>query len=179
LFPAQPEVAFHPGGKDLFSSLIPYADVAMNRFRKMRSLIGMATLLGTFLAASADERSVLREVRLDPASTDIVGQFHQVGYPKYTDVEKQIIDRAQKMQDEHDAMFKRIEVGKSVFDYRGLIALGPIVTDPDGGNSYTLTIGIRPHLVEFSETFGEYQIEIDGKGIVRNKTKVTYIWKKS
>ncbi len=85
-----------------------------------------AVLLVTSLLVLADERESLKEVHLDPTSSDIVGQFHQMGFPKYTDVEKRIIGRAQKVQDERTAMYGRIEIGKSVFDYPGLIALGTI-----------------------------------------------------
>ncbi len=76
-------------------------------------------------------------------------------------------------------MYERIELGRSVFDYPGLIALGPIRYDPRGKIPYSLMIGIRPHISEFAETFGEYRIKVDEKGIVQSKSKVKYSWNKA
>ncbi|MES2981863.1 MAG: hypothetical protein V4727_06080 [Verrucomicrobiota bacterium] len=109
---------------------------------------------------------------LDPDSPDIIGQFYQVGLPKYTDIEKRIIERAQKLQDEHTAIFNKIAIGNTVFDYPRLIALGVIRYDQQGQIPYTLTFGIRPHITEFAGSFGEYLIQFDAKGIVQSKSKV-------
>ena len=139
----------------------------------MRFLITIVIALN--LSALAEEKPIApTEIRFDAKSPDIIGQFHQVGHPKYTDVEKQIIARAQKMQDEHAAAYQRIAMGKSVFDYPGLIALGTTNYDPSLKRPYILTIGIRPHLPDFANSFCEYRIEIDEKGIIQSKTKVPY-----
>lgn len=146
----------------------------------MRWIITTIICMATLTALSADERAILKEMRaLDPDSPDIIGQFKQVGPPKHTDIEKKIIARAQKMQDEHTAIFDRIEMGKSVFDYPGLIARGTIRYDLHGRVPYALTIGIRPHIPEFAGSFAEYKIEFDDKGIVQGKSKVSYSWKKT
>ena len=141
----------------------------------MRWKITIAVALAASFVAYADERMTAKEARpLDPTASNIVGQFHQVGFPKYTDLERQVIERAQKEQDEQAAIYERVGVGKSVFDYPGLIALGPIRYDPSGPIPYSLTIGIRPHNSEFAKTFGEYRIEIDEKGVIQGKSKVQY-----
>jgi hypothetical protein len=106
----------------------------------------------------------------------VIGKFHRIGYPKYTDVEKQIIDRAQKLQNEQTAAFDEIEIGRSVFDYPGLIAKGAIRFDPRVPSSYVLTFGIRPHLSVFAGAFNELQIEFDGKGVIKSKRKVPSEW---
>jgi hypothetical protein len=125
--------------------------------------------------ASAEDRPLIRDVRpLDPASPDIVGQFHQIGLPKYTDIEKQIIDRAQKLQDKHAALFNKVEIGKSVFEYPGLIAMGTLRYAEDNKQPYSLTLGIRPHHSLFADSFNEYLIGFDSKGIVQHKAKVPY-----
>jgi hypothetical protein len=116
---------------------------------------------------------------LDPDSPDIISQFHRVGLPKYTDIEKRIIDRAQKVQDEQTAIFNKIVIGNSVFDYPGLMAHGVIRYDQRGQIPYTLTFGIRPHISEFAGSFGEYRIHFDGKGIVQSKSKVPNAFKKA
>jgi len=140
-------------------------------------LIAIATLIASPVL-HAEERMVPTERRLDPNSPDIVGQFHQIGLPKNTDIEKQIIDRAQKLQDRHGIAFNKVEIGKSVLEYPGLIAMGAIRHDPRKTVPYTLTIGIRPHLSEFAESFREYLIEFDDKGVVLKKTTVRNKWDK-
>lgn len=145
----------------------------------IRAIISTLIVLTTLVTLQADDRALLREPRpLDPDSTDVVGQFHQVGYPKYTDIERRVIDRAQKLQDEHTAIFNKIEIGKSVFDYPGLIALGVIRYDQGVRVPYILTVGVRPHLSEFAGSFGEYRVEFDAKGVVQSKSKVRYSWNK-
>lgn len=133
------------------------------------------TIIAMNLSALAAEKPIApTEIRFDANSPDIIGQFHQIGLPKYTDVEKQIIARAQTMQEKHTAVYQRIAVGKSVSDYPGLIALGTTNYDPALKRAYILTIGIRPHLPEFANSFCEYHIGIDEKGIIQSKTKVPY-----
>lgn len=129
--------------------------------------------------ALSEERPILREAQpLDPKATDIVGEFHKVGLPKYTDIDKQVIARAQKLQVEHKDMYQRVEVGKSLFDYPGLITLGIIHYDPKAPIHYSLTIGVRPHIAEFADAFTEFRITFDNKGIIRNKSEVEYQWEK-
>lgn len=123
--------------------------------------------------ASADDRASLKEpLPPDPEAPDIVAQFHKLGSPKYTLEEQRIIDRARKLQNEHSAMYERVEKGKSVFDYPGLIAHGPVRYDPKESPSYSLVIGIRAHNSVFAGAFREYRIVFDEKGIVRGKSKL-------
>lgn len=123
----------------------------------------------------SEENPILREARsLDPKASDIVGEFHKVGLPKYTDIDKQVIARAQKLQNEHTTMYGRIEIGKSLFDYPGLVALGKIHYHPKATIPYSLTIGIRPHIPEFADAFCEYRITFDSKGMIQTKTKVEF-----
>ena len=134
------------------------------------------TIILIFLAISplltAQEQLAAKDTRvLDPNSPDIIGQFRQIGLPKHTDVEKQIISRAQKLQEQHAAIFQKIELGKSIFDYPGLISMGAIHHERDAKNPYNLTIGICPHIAEFAESFHEFVIEFDDKGIIRKKTQ--------
>jgi hypothetical protein len=137
-----------------------------------------AFLLTCGALAFSEEIPLLREARtLDPKATDIVGEFHKVGLPKYTEIEKQVIARAQKLQNEHTAMFERIEMGKSLFDYPRLIALGIIHYDSKGTINYSLTIGIRPHIPEFAEAFSEYRITFDSKGLIRSKSRMESLGK--
>lgn len=146
----------------------------------MPSVKSLSILLACATLALSEESPIIREAQpLDPKATDIVGEFHKVGLPKYTDIEKQVIARAQKLQVEHTAMYQRIEVGKSLFDYPGLIALGTIHHDPKAPIPYSLTIGVRPHISEFSDSFREYRITFDNKGIVQSKSTVEYKWEKA
>ncbi len=109
---------------------------------------------------------------LNPDALDIIGEFRRVGQPKYTDIEKRIIDRAQKLQDEHTAIFNKIAIGNSVFDYPGLLALGTIRYDEHDQYPYFITLGISPHISEFSDAFRQYSIQFDAKGIVQKKSRI-------
>lgn len=142
----------------------------ISRFHRLCILVTL--MIGI---ASAEERSTLKEApTLDPNASDILSEFRQVGLPKYTDVEKRIIDRVGKIYDEHTALYERIEKGKSVLEYPGLIALGVIRYDPKEQIPYSLTFGVRPHNAEFAKVFCEYRITFDAKGIVESKAKVAY-----
>jgi hypothetical protein len=130
--------------------------------------------------AFSEENPILREARpLDPKATDIVGEFHRVGLPKYTAIDQQVIARAQKLQNEHTAMYERIEISKSLFDYPGLMALGKIHYNPKANIPYSLTIGIRPHIPEFADAFCEYRITFDSKGMIQTKTKLEFTGNKA
>ncbi len=150
---------------------------------KQMPIRGMLSLLVALITSSilvAQEPRAVREARpLDPNSSDPIGQFHRIGNPKYTAVEKLIINRAQKLQDEHTAVFNKIEIGKSVFEYPGLIARGPINFDARGTASYSLVLGIRPHLAVFAGSFSKYRIQFDDKGIIQSKLKVQSEWNKA
>ena len=155
----------------------PHNRSAKIKMRIHSILIALAAL-GTSQIAPAEGPIAATELRpLDPDSPDIVSQFHRIGLPKYTDTEKRIIDRAQKLQHEQTAIFNKIAIGNSVFDYPGLIALGAIRYDQRGQIPYTLTFGIRPHISEFAGSFCEYRIQFDGKGIVQSKSKVPHLFK--
>ena len=146
----------------------------------VQAILTLLAILTTSLVIAADEPVAAREARpLDPDSPDVIGQFHRIGYPKYTEVEKRIIDRAQKLQDEQTAVFDEIRIGRSVFDYPGLIARGAIRFDPRAPSSYVLTFGIRPHLSVFAGSFNELQIEFDAKGVIKSKRKVPSEWNQS
>ena len=141
------------------------------------AILTFLLVLASSLTLVADEAVAVREARpLDPDSPDIVGQFHRVGFPKYTDVEKKIIDRAKMLQDEQAAIFKRVKVGRSVFDYPGLIAMGVIYFDPSAPGSYVLTFGIRPHISVFAGSFSEFQIRFNLKGVIESKRTVPSEW---
>lgn len=141
----------------------------------MHKIISILIALVSWSLASAQDRPLIRDASpLDPNSPNIVGQFHQIGLPKYTENEKQVIDLAQKLQDEHTALFNEVEIGKSVFEYPGLITKGTLRYTEDNKHPYTLTIGIRPHHELFAGCFGEYQIQLDSKGIVQHKSEVPY-----
>ncbi len=147
---------------------------------QIHSILIALVALGTSQILPAEGQFPATEARpLDPDSPDIIGQFYQVGLPKHTDIEKRIIDRAKKLQDEHTAIFNKIAIGNTVFDYPGLIALGVIRYDQRGQIPYTLTFGIRPHFSEFAGSFVEYRIQFDAKGIVKDKSKVPNEFKKA
>jgi hypothetical protein len=137
-------------------------------------LLAIAALIVADVEAQEDRIKAIEARPLDPDAQDIIGEFHRIGLPKYNDVEKRIIDRAQKVQDEQTAIYNRIALGNSVFDYPGLIALGSIQYYQRKQFPYALTFGIRPHISEFAASFCEYRIEFDDKGIVKGKTKVSY-----
>jgi hypothetical protein len=145
----------------------------------MTSVKSLSILLAFVTLALSEERPIIREAQpLDPKAADIVGEFHKVGLPKYTDIDKQVIARTQKLQVEHKDMYQRVEVGKSLFDYPGLITLGIIHYDPKAPIPYSLNIGVRPHIAEFADTFTEFRITFDNKGMIRNKSEVEYQWEK-
>lgn len=57
--------------------------------KTMHKFPSILIALVSWSLASAEDRSLIREASpLDPNSQDIVGQFHQIGLPKYTDIEK-------------------------------------------------------------------------------------------
>ena len=142
-------------------------------------LIALAALGASHILPVEGQISATEARSLDPDSPDIISRFHRIGLPKYTDIEKRIIDRAQKLQDGQTAIFNEIAIGNSVFYYPGLMALGAIRYEQRGQIPYTLTFGIRPHISEFAGSFGEYRIQFDDKGIVQSKSKVPHVFKKA
>ena len=137
-------------------------------------LIAVVALSATHILPAEDRITATKARPLDPDSPDIIGQFHLIGQPKYTDNEKRIIDRAQKMQDEHTAIYKKIAVGKSVFDYPGLLALTKIHYEEKNQIPYSLLLGIRPHIPEFSGAFRQYSIQFDATGIIQMKSQIIH-----
>ena len=142
-------------------------------------LIVLAALVASHILAAGGPIVATEARPLDPDAPDIIGQFHRVGLPKHTDIEKRIIDRAQKLQNEQTIIFNKIAIGNSVFDYPGLIALGTIRYEQREQISYILTFGIRPHFSEFAGSFCEYRIEFDARGMVKGKSKVPNVFKKA
>lgn len=139
----------------------------------IRQIIIASTALFVFGILPAKEPITPTEaLPLDPDSQDIVKELHRIGLPKYTEVEKQIIDRAKKLQDDQTAMYQKITVGSSVFDYPGLLAISKIHYDESHPIPYSLLLGIRPHIPEFSETFKQYSVQFDAKGIIQKKSVI-------
>ena len=140
----------------------------------MRSILFILFLATASFSIADENAQIVRERVLQPDSPDLIGQLRQIGFPKYTADEKRILARAHALQSKHDAAFKGVIIGRSVFEFDGLVAMGVMNYHPDQKNPYSLTIGIRPHIDFFSKSFREYRIMIDKKGIVQSKSVVAY-----
>ena len=96
-------------------SIILFGD---NKMRIHSILIALAALGASHILPVEGQISATEARSLDPDSPDIISRFHRIGLPKYTDIEKRIIDRAKSCRMSRPRSSTRSRLGIQFFIIR-------------------------------------------------------------
>ena len=147
-------------------------DVLPRNMRPMKIALVLFTILGGLSHCLADDT---QKTLSSPSIVKLIESYQKASTTKdYQESLAKLLD-IQKIHRKH---FDRVKIGKSVFHYPGLIAMGRLRYTRAKGGFYQLRLGLSPKHPEDNLPDGltALLIDFDDSGIVTGKEIPRYKW---